>query len=685
MRHARLLGAAIVLALTASVYAQPRPATIDDVFNLEAVGSPAISPDGSKVIYTVRDWQPSPRDPKRTESRTRIWIVPTTGGEARPLTFGDRADTQPQWSPDGRHISFVSSRGPDRGEPPAPQLYVMRADGGEATKVTDGKEGVTGYSWAPDSKSIAFVTRRERTAEEQARLDTRDDARVYEGEVRYSDVWVVDVESGRVTRALREEEKLVVSGAPQWSPDGRTLAIEAKPTTLIRDSRSDVYLLPWRGQPAAPERITQNPGPDGAPRWSPDGRWIAFISEINNAKPLGDGIPLQSVTLEHLMLYDIAARTVKDASSRTFDTPANTPLWSADSSTIYFTAGRRTYNEVFAYDVSAGTYRALTNGRIVSLGSRSKDGRAFALTMESAAAPADVYVADAAFKSFTQLTTTNPQTASLALGTSEVITWKSTDGKEIEGVLLTPVGYQAGQRVPLLVVAHGGPTGAYTNNYRLGGLEAGQVLASQGWAVLYPNVRGSTNYGEAFMRANIPDWGGGDWRDLMSGVDAVIARGIADPDRLALIGWSYGGYMTAWGITQTTRFKAAMVGAGITNVWSMYGTNDIPNYLGTFFGGIPGKETQALYLERSAMSHVDKVTTPTLILHGASDERVPTGQALELHRALKDRGKVTELVFYPREGHGLQEYQHQRDRLERIHAWITKYTLGSAVKRLTVQ
>jgi dipeptidyl aminopeptidase/acylaminoacyl peptidase len=305
--------------------------------------------------------------------------------------------------------------------------------------------------------------------------------------------------------------------------------------------------------------------------------------------------------------------------------------------------------------------------------------------MDTPMTPSEVYVTDSTFGSYKAVTTTNPQAASFALGEAEVVTWKSTDGLEVEGVLLKPVGYQAGKKYPMLTVAHGGPSGAYVNNYRVGGLEGGQVWAGEGWAVFYPNPRGSTNYGEKFLRANINDWGGGDYRDIMTGIDALVAKGIADPDKLAHIGWSYGGYMTAWVITQTSRFKAAMVGAGLTNMWSMYGTNDIPNVLVTYFGGIPNARTMELYTDRSAMSHVDKVTTPTLILHGSSDERVPIGQPMELFRALKDRGKTVELVFYPREGHGFQEYYHQKDRLERIHDWVTKYTLDAPAKKTTSQ
>ncbi len=683
MRQA-LLGVVLLFVYAHPALTQKRPVAIEDVMAMRAVASPVVSPDGTQLLYTVRVWEvASARDADRQEARTRIWKVPVAGGAARQLTFGERGDTQPQWSPDGKYISFVSSRGSGEGDStPKAQIHVMRTDGGEAWKLSDAKENVAAYAWAPSSTRIAYVTQDARSSDEEARRKKRDDPQVYEGDFRYAHVWSIDVDSHEATR-LTEGQAFTINGLPSWSPDATKLVFAASPTPMIRDDRSDVFVLDLASKQT--EKITSNAGPDNAPRWSPDGRTIAYLSEPNTNRPLGDGIGLQVVSHSHLILYDVASKRHKDVSSKSFDTAAGTPIWSTDSARVFFTAGRHVHNEAFVYDIAAATYTKLTNGRSVSLGNQSKDGQVIAVLTETPLEPSDVHVTDPSFASLRKLTTTNPQVADFSLGETEVVTWKSTEGMEIEGVLLKPIGYQQGQRVPLLVVAHGGPTGAHMNNFRVGGLEGGQALAGQGWAVLYPNVRGSTNYGEAFMRANIPDWGGGDWRDLMTGVDAMITKGIADPDRLALIGWSYGGYMTAWGITQTTRFKAAMVGAGITNVWSMYGTNDIPNYLGTFFGGIPDKTTRALYMERSAMTHVDKVTTPTLILHGGTDDRVPTGQALELHRALKERGKTTELVFYPREGHGIQEYYHQKDRLERIHAWLTKHTLGDAAKKTTTQ
>ncbi len=377
------------------------------------------------------------------------------------------------------------------------------------------------------------------------------------------------------------------------------------------------------------------------------------------------------------MLYDVKAKTIKDTLTPQFDSEAGNPIWTNEGKRVMFITGKRAYNEAFAYDLTTGAYTQLSQKRTINGTSISKDGRTIVLTMDAPDSATEVYVTDPSFASLKRLTNTNPQLAEVAQGETEVVTWKSSDGVEVEGVLLKPVGFQAGRKYPTLVVAHGGPAGAYVNGFRLGGLEGGQVWAGKGWAVFYPNPRGSSNYGQKTLAANVNDWGGGDFKDIMTGVDALIARGISDPDKLAHIGWSYGGYMTAWVITQTNRFKAAMVGAGLTNMWSMYGTNDIPSVLIAYFGGIPNKQTLPLYLDRSAMSHIDKATTPTLILHGANDERVPTGQAYELYRGLKDRGKPTELVFYPREGHGITEYYHQKDRMERIYNWVTKYTLGS--------
>lgn len=671
-----LVAAALVLVSISSPLAQSKRAvTFDDVLAIKAVGGATLSPDGSQVLYTVRQWV---AEKERMEARTHIWSVATNGSTpARQITSGEKGDSQPQWSPDGKFISFVSARG--AGEDVKAQVYVMRADGGEAARLTDSKENVSSYSWSPDNTRIAYVTTDARSAAEEANLKKRDDERVFEGDFRYAHAWVIDVTTKTATR-ISEGTNYTVAGAPSWAPDGKRFVFGAGATPMLRDNRRDIYLANIDTKQI--EKLSANFGSDTSPRWSPDGQSIAWTSEPYTGPPLPDGTAPGVTMQSKLMLYDVAARSVKDVSSPAFDTDAGNPVWTAEGNRVMFVAGKRAYSEAFAYDLTSGRYTQLSSKRTMQGASISKDGRTIALTMDAPDSASEVYVTDPAFQTFRKLTTTNPQLAEMAQGDTEVVTWKGADGMEVEGVLLKPVGFQANRKYPTLVVAHGGPAGAYVNGFRLSGLEGGQVWANKGWAVFYPNPRGSTNYGEKFLQNNVNDWGGGDFKDIMTGVDALVARGIADPDKLAHIGWSYGGYMTAWVITQTTRFKAAMVGAGLTNMWSMYGTNDIPSVLISYFGGIPNAKTLPLYLDRSAMSHVDKVTTPTLILHGAQDERVPVGQAQELYRGLKDRGKATELVFYPREGHGFTEYYHQKDRMQRIYDWVTKYTLGAPDKTI---
>ncbi|MEO7085529.1 MAG: S9 family peptidase [Gemmatimonadaceae bacterium] len=673
-----------VLSLASVASAQSkRPMSFADIMDIKNLGTVALSPDGSAVAYSVSFWdhpnarpavdstKPDTAKGDKHDVRSHLWTVSTSGGAPRQLTFGERGESSPAWSPDGRSLAFLAARG--TGDDVKTQIWILPMGGGEAYPLSASKEAISGFAWSHDGKRLAFLAVDTLPKDDEAKRKRRDDPAVYEGGLRLSHVWVIDVDSKRASEVVHGA--YTVKGAPAWSPDGLRLAYQASPTTLLRETRTDAYLVSLADKRS--EKISGHSDVASTPAWSPDGRTLAYTVLPQEHAERADSISDVEIGNNHLILYDVAARTSRDTYDAKADVSEGTPQWTRDGKRILFVTGERAYNAVYAYDVATGALGKVVDKTLMGGFSQSADGHAVAFAMGTADAPSDIYLSDIGFTSPSKLTDINPQLRNIALGETEIVTWRSKDGTPVEGVLLKPVGYQAGRRYPLLVEAHGGPTGSTSAAFKANWGSPGQVWAGQGWAVLYPNPRGSTGYGEKFTRANIMDWGGGDYRDIMSGVDDMVKRGLADSTKLAFEGWSYGGYMTAWTVSQTSRFKAARMGAGLSDLQSMYGTTDIPGYIGTFFSGVPTQKNLDFYRARSAITFVDQVTTPLLILQGGSDERVPVGQSMEYYRALKDRGKTVQLVFYPREGHGFSEYYHQLDKMRREYDWITKYTLGT--------
>lgn len=631
--------------------AAPRRMTYDDVVALRTVGDVQISPDGKWVVYTV-----TRADLEQNASEADIWIASTAGESPSRLTTSKKNDTSPRWSPDGRRIAFISAR------EEKPQIFLMSAFGGESERLTEHKGGVRTIAWSPDGKSIAFIAEQEPTPEEEKRIKDKDDAIVVDTNYRFNRLWVLDVATKKA-RLLATTD--VVASDPQWSPDGTVLAYTTMPTPKADDgSLSDIWVIPVGG--GAPRMLMRNAGSDQSPRWSPDGTQIAYVTSERT-----------DVRQSQLAVIPASGGPPRMVAPRFLHQPG-APTWSPDGRTLHFMAPVQTRSQLFAVAASGGEPRALTDVRgVVSGATFSRDGRSVAFTLSDPQRPADVHVATMGAGGVLaprRLTDHNPQVRDLSLGTAEVVKWKSSDGMDIDGVLLHPVGYQPGRRYPLVAYIHGGPAGAWTETFAAGWSNPGQVLAGQGFAVFYPNPRGSSAYGERFLRANIRDWGAGDYRDIQTGIDALVARGIADSTKLAQSGWSYGGYMTAWTLTQTNRFKALVVGAGLTDMYSMYATNDIPRALDGYFGAEPWNDTTE-YRKRSAMTYIKNARTPTLILHGQADLRVPVGQAQELYSGLKKNGVPVQLVFYPREPHGLQEPRHQLDKMRREVEWIRRWTL----------
>lgn len=628
---------------------------------VKAVGAVRVSPDGKKVVYTVS----SPvMASDKSEFVTQIWLANTDGSDPVQLTYAEKSSDNPRWSPDGRMLAFTSGRSGKT------NLYALRIAGGESEQLTDVKSAVGNFSWSPDGSRIAFVMRDAPTDEEEKGNKGKDDWKWIDENVKLNRLNVVnlqkDANGKRELRVVTKEGN--IEGDFDWSPDGKTIVFTRTKTPKV-DYWPSADLFAVDVTSGTIKTLATTNAAESNPTFSPDGKWISFL--VSDDPPRWAGYRRIAV----IPADGGAPRLLAE----TFDAQPGVIDWSSDGKRLYFVETRGTVSRLATIDVASGAITDLNKGNEV-LGAVSLNNRRnmIGFTMQSSEKAPEAFVTSVQNFAPVQVSRANADFPKLPVGKTEVVKWKSKDGQEIEGLLTYPVDYKQGTRVPLLLVIHGGPAGVFTQSFVAGrGPYPIASFSARGYAVLRPNPRGSSGYGQKFRFANIKDWGGGDYQDLMTGVDHVIGLGVADPERLGVMGWSYGGFMTSWVITQTKRFKAASAGAPVTNLMSFIGTADIPSFIPDYFGGQPWEDLE-IYRTHSAMFNAKGVTTPTLIQHGEADDRVPISQGYEFYNALKVQNVPVRMITFPRMPHGLNEPKMVLKSKQTNMEWFEKYLRAGA-------
>ncbi len=629
------------------------------VETFKRVGGTEISPDGQWVAFTVSE---SRTEGEKSDYLTHIHLVRTDGTRQFQLTRGDVSASNPKWSPDGNYLSFTSTRGGDGN-----QIWMIDPAGGEAWQLTRAEGSVGRYLWSNSGSHIAFTMVDPLTEEQQRRRRQREDVNVVDEEFRYAHLYVFETGHGSEEAAeiVRLTEGEFHVGNFHWSADDATIAFDHQPRPgLEYHPHTSISTVSAAGGDV--ELLIDLGGSDSNPLYSPDGRYLAFNTDMGDHRWPG---------YELIMVKNLADGSMVRL-GETHDDEPSMIAWSPGGDEIFYSELHKTSVDLFAMPVTGpdAEYRQITAGpgRFTGV-SFSADASMMAAIQQGFDMPPDVVVSDMEVFSPVRLTEINAGYAQTPIARAEVIEHVSPDGLVTESVLIYPLDYREGETYPVLLHVHGGPTGVFGNTYvATPHVYPLQKFAAEGYFILRPNFRGSGGYGKDFRFANLSDWGYGDLDDMKAGLDLLIEQGMVDPDRQAIMGWSYGGYMSSFAITRTDRFKASMVGAGVTNLISMTGTSDIPSFLPDYFEGEYWENYQR-YMRHSAIFNVENISTPTLILHPEEDIRVPPSQGYELYVALRRLGVETKMVTYPRQPHGIREPKFTIDAAERQINWLRKY------------
>jgi len=679
-----------------------QPIKPEDLYLLRFISEAQISPDGSRVAYVVKTI-----DAESHEYRSAIWVAPTSGGEPRQFTLGQHRDEAPRWSPDGRFLAFVSDRpgvggsGHEKHRKGHAQIWIMPADGGEARQLTAMPHGVGTPVWSPDSQYLAFTARvgededpEQRAADEKGE-DKQLDARFrvitrmlykYDGTgfvYQYRNHIFLLAVSGGEPRQLTDGDWDDVM--PAWSPDGQYIAFVSDRTD-DRDFRptGDVYVAPViAGEPRC---LSQGDLDCASPAWSPDGQTLAFLGTL----PIGgagqrDVYALPAFGDERTAPRQITRDFLGTAADEVLDDLREghgtiPPLWSLDGSCLYFLGSHAGTTQVFTVPARGGQPEAITHGnQRISAFSADRDQHLLALSVTTTTDPGRIDVQDFGVAG-AQRSVATPNAEFVQqrfIAEPEHLEFQGADDIPFEGWLLKPRDFNPAQKYPLILEVHGGPHTLYGASFFF----EFQCLVARGYLVLYTNPHGSIGYGYDFARSIRGDWGNKDFADIMAAVDTVLEYGYVDEQRLGITGGSYGGFMTNWAVGHTDRFKAAVTQRSVVNMVSMFGSSDVGWLLGDDgFVGTPWENMETL-IEHSPLTYVKNIKTPLLILHSENDLRCPMEQAEQLYIALKYLGQEVELVRFSGASHGLSRNGPPRlrvERLRRIIGWFERYMPADA-------
>jgi len=645
----------IIAFLVINVNAQSKVWTPEISIKIKQISDLNFS-NNNKIAMVVRE---ALTDGEKSEYLSQIWLSHTDFSEPIQFTYHEKSSTHPRFSPDGKFLAFIS----DRVE--KPQIWVIRTSGGEAWQFTFEKQGVGSFKWSPNGSKIAFLMKDPKTEKEEKDEKEKRDVILVDKNFKYSHLYLksfttnIDTTNGdRITKGEYDITSF------SWNPNGKNIVFSQslEPTFNSRFVSGDISIVNVNSETV--RKLVSWGGNDTSPIFTPNGKTIIFTSDGEKNEPIGFR-DIYKISSNGGIPYKIAETPNRSASII---------ACSSNSNYLYVSDANRTKSEIYKIGLNNKEIKPILNlkGRISS-SKISNNSEMIVFVKQELNKPSEVYLSELNKISPKQISNFNSSLEFPKFAKTELITWISKDGLEIEGLLTYPTKYNKRKKYPLALIIHGGPAGVFSQSFTGNpGIYNIEYFASNGYAVLRPNPRGSTGYGKDFRFANFKDWGFGDYEDIMSGVDKAIDMGIADPQRLAVMGWSYGGYMTSFVVTRTERFKAASMGAGLPNLISMTTTTDIPDYLVAHMGGEFWEDYET-YEKHSAIYRINNVKTPTQVIHGANDLRVPFTQGQEFYVALKRKGVSTEMVVYPRTPHGPREPKLLMDVSPRIMAWLDKF------------